>query len=95
MTARYRICCVTRSDLLNHDRRILGIGGVNPDGAHWRITEAQAIAAIEAGRWSFVVERRGPELPVIVATSKYGLKYIKAAPDALHPETLLALPECL
>ena len=95
MTARYRICCVTRSTLLNHDRRIRGIGGVNSDGAHWQITEAQAIAAIEAGRWTFTVERRGQELPVVVATSKYGLKYIKAAPDPLHPDTLLALPECL
>lgn len=95
MAIRYRICCVTRSNLLNHDRRIRDIGGVNPDGARWRITEAQAIVAIEAGRWSFVVEREGRDLPIVVATSKYGLKYIKAGPDALHPETLLALPECL
>ena len=95
VTARYRICCVTRSALLNHDRRIRGIGGVNPDGAHWQISEAQAIAAIEEGRWSFFVEREGRDLPVVIAVSKYGLKYIKAAEDALHPDGLLALPDCL
>jgi hypothetical protein len=82
-----------RSDLMNHDRRFLGFGGVNPDGAHWRISQDQAIAAIEAGRWSFYVKVGGRELPVIVAVSKYGSKYLKAAGDGLQPETLLALPE--
>jgi len=91
---RYLIHCVTRSDLMNHDRRILGIGGVNPDGAHWRITQAEAIAAIEAGRWSFYVGADGRALPVVVAVSKYGSKYLKGASDALQPESLLALPEC-
>ena len=95
MAARYLIRCVTRSALLNHDRRIRGIGGVNPDGAHWRISEAQAIAAIEEGRWSFFVERDGRDRPVVVAVSKYGLKYLKVAEDTLHPESLLALPDCL
>jgi hypothetical protein len=91
---RYLICCVSRSDRLNHDRRIRFIGGVNPDGAHWRISEAEAIAAIEAGRWNFCVSWGGGELPVVVAVSKYGSKYIKGAADALQPESLLALPEC-
>ncbi len=82
-----------RSDLVNHDRRFLGFGGVNPDGAHWRISQDQAIDAIEAGRWSFYLEVGGCELPVIVAVSKYGSKYLKGAGDGLQPETLLALPE--
>ena len=94
MPGRYCISCVIRSDRLNHDRRIRGVGGVNPDGAHWRISEAEAIAAIEAGRWSFYVETGGRALPIIVAVSKYGSKYLKGADDALQPDTLLALPEC-
>lgn len=92
---RYLIHCVVRSDRLNHDRRILGIGGVNLDGAHWRVSEAEAIAAVEAGRWRFFVEARGRELPIVVAISKYGSKYLKGVDDDLQPETLLALPECL
>jgi hypothetical protein len=92
---RYLIHCVSRSDRLNHDRRIRGIGGVNPDGAHWRISEAEAIAAIEAASWSFYVVTAGHrELPVIVAVSKYGSKYLKCAGDGLQPDSLLALPEC-
>lgn len=94
MPGRYCISCVTRSDRLNHDRRIRGIGGVNRDGAHWRISEAEAIAAIETGRWGFYVASAGGELPVVVAVSKYGSKYIKGAGDGLQPDSLLALPEC-
>ena len=94
MRGPYLIHCVTRSDRLNHDRRLRGIGGVNPDGAHWRISEAAAIAAIETGRWSFYVNAQGRALPVVVATSKYGQKYLKGADDGLHPDSLLRLPEC-
>ena len=94
MPARYLIHCVIRSDRLNHDRRIREIGGVNPDGAHWRVGEAEAIAAIEAGRWSFYVATGGGERPVVVAVSKYGSKYLKGLADPLQPESLLALPEC-
>jgi hypothetical protein len=91
---RYCITCVKRSDLLNHDRRLLGLGGVNLDGAHWRISQDQAIAAIETGRWGFYIEANGRELPVIVAVSRYGSKYLKSAGDGLQPDSLLALPEC-
>ncbi|HWB48146.1 MAG TPA: DUF3892 domain-containing protein [Stellaceae bacterium] len=94
MPRRYLIHCVIRSDLLNHDRRLRGIGGINPDGAHWRISEAGAIAAIEAGRWHFYVETGGREQPVVVAVSRYGAKYLKGAGDGLQPDSLLKLPEC-
>ena len=94
MPSRHQIHCVKRSDRLNHDRRIRSLGGVNPDGAHWAITEQAAIAGIEAGRWEFYVSRAGEELDIVVATSKYGNKYIKAAGDGLHPDILLSLPEC-
>ena len=79
---------------MNHDRRIRSFGGINPDGARWTIGEAALIAGIEEGRWRFYVARNGADLELIVATSKYGNKYIKTAEDPLHPETLLALPEC-
>jgi hypothetical protein len=92
--AHYLIHCVGRTDRLNHDRRLRGIGGVNPDGAHWYISEAEAIAAIEAGRWSFYVDHGGGAVAVVVAISKYGSKYLKGSADALQPESLLALPEC-
>ncbi len=95
MSSRYRIHCVGRSDRLNHDRRIRIIGGVNADGARWTVSEAAAIAGIESGQWSFYMPRAGHQVEIVVATSKYGNKYLKAADDdGLHPDGLLALPEC-
>lgn len=95
MPSRYQIHCIGRSDRLNHDRRIRHIGGVNVDGARWKISEAAAIAGIESGRWRFYVSRDGHDVEIVVAISKYGSKYIKTADDdGLHPDGLLALPEC-
>jgi hypothetical protein len=95
MPPRYQISCIKRSDSLNHHRRIDSIGGVNPDGTRWKISEAAAIAGIEAGRWRFYLSRTGRDVEIVVATSKYGSKYIKTADDSgLPPDTLLTLPEC-
>jgi hypothetical protein len=92
--APYLISCVHRTALVNHDRRIHSVGGVNPDGARWHLGHDDAVAAIEAGRWSFYLEQRGRLVPVIVAVSKYGSKYLKCSRDPLQPESLLALPGC-
>lgn len=94
MLERYLIRCINRSDHMNHDRRIRYIGGVNPDGAHWKISVAEAIDAIETGRWNFYIALGGREFAVVVAISKYGSKYIKGIDDNLHPTSLLTLPEC-
>lgn len=94
MRERYLIRCISRTDLVNHDRRIRAVGGVNPDGAHWKISVAEAVAAIEAGQWQFYIRDGGRELDIVVAVSKYGSKYLKSAVDSLQPERLLTLPEC-
>ena len=95
MPSRHQICCIGRSDRVNHDRRIRILGGVNADGARWKISEENAIAGIEAGQWRFYLSRDGRDVEIVVATSRYGGKYLKAADDlGLHPDTLLALPEC-
>jgi Protein of unknown function (DUF3892) len=95
MTSRYQICCVTRSDRLNHHERIRTIGGINPDGSRWKISHRAAIDGIEAGHWSFYVAGTTGLSEIVVAVSKYGRKYLKGAEDRLHPDSLLALPECL
>lgn len=94
MPKRYLIDCVARSDRFNHHQRLRRVGGVNPDGARWTISEAEAIAAIEAGRWIFCLDYRGRRWDVVVTVSKYGGKYLRTAADGLHPESLLSLPEC-
>ncbi|HZT86670.1 MAG TPA: DUF3892 domain-containing protein [Stellaceae bacterium] len=94
MARRYRISCVVPSDRLNHHERIRAIGGINPDGTRWKIGHGDAIAGIETGNWSFYVADAGRQSEIVVAVSKYGAKYLKAADDKLHPDSLLALPKC-
>lgn len=93
MPPRYLISSIVRSALMNHDRRIRSVGGVNRDGTRWWLSQDDAITAIEAGRWSFYIEQRGRPVPVVIAVSKYGTKYLKCSHDPQQPEGLLALPD--
>jgi hypothetical protein len=94
MPSRYQICCTAKSDFVNHHQRLRRVGGVNRDGSRWMITEEEAVAGIEAGRWRFFIAHAGREWDVVVAVSKYGAKYLKTGTDRLQPDSLLALPEC-
>jgi len=46
------------------------------------------------GAMALLHRRAGHDAEVIVALGKYGRKYLKTALDGLHPDSLLALPEC-
>lgn len=95
MAQDVQIHCVNKSDRYNPHERITNVGGVNPDGSRWKLTETEAINGILAGKWRFYVERPvGHRVYVIVATSPYGHKYLKTEADGEHPNNLLALPEC-
>ena len=90
-----RITCINKKPRFEPHERIQHIGGVNPDGTRWRITEDQAIQGIEDGRWNFYVERPiGDRVAVIIARSPFGNKYLKTVADGEQPNNLLSLPEC-
>jgi hypothetical protein len=95
MATPVRVSCINKSDRYNPWERIINIGGQNADGTRWKMTQTQAIADIEAGKWAFYVERpAGDVVQVVVAVSAYGNKYLKTAADGDQPNNLLALPEC-
>lgn len=76
----------------SHDplERVETIGGVNSDRTRWTLSQAAAIAAIEARTDEFFVNTEGRTVKLIVQTHQ-GQKYLKSEREKTHPDDLLAL----
>ena len=73
---------------------IHSVGGVKPDGSHWKLTQDKAISYIQDGTFVFYIEKPGGHrLGVIVATSAYG-NCLKTDADREQPDKPLSLPAC-
>ena len=94
MTDSIEIKCINKSDRFNPHERIINIGGINPDGTRWKLSQADAIVDIDSGRWSFHVARGLHVVRVVVAISRFGYRYLKTEADGEQPDNLLGLPEC-
>lgn len=92
--ADLQVTCINKSDRPNPHERILRIGGGQTVLGSWRKSQQDAIAEIEAGTNGFFVHVDGKSVWVIVATSRYGNKYLKTEADGEQPNNLLNLPEC-
>jgi len=95
MASSVQIQCINKTPRQDPHLRISNVGGTNPDGTRWKLSEDEAIAGMKSGKWTFYVHRPGvPAVNVVIATH-LGHEYLKTASDGLHPNNLLALPECL
>jgi hypothetical protein len=94
MADRVRISCIVkRGGHYNPHERIEYVGGVNPNGTRWKLSENEAIAGIHAGKWDFFVHAGGREVDVIVAY--HGSRaYLKTRNDNYLWDNLLQLPDC-
>lgn len=95
MASRHEVKCVNKTPRYDPHERIKAIGGVNSDGTNWKLTQEDAIKAIEADKYQFFVKAGGRIVDVIVAVSRYGNKYLKTTSDGDHPNNLLSLYECV
>jgi Protein of unknown function (DUF3892) len=94
MPSSHEVRCINKSDRPNPHERIKSIGGVNADRKVWKMSQEDAVRAIQQQRFTFYVNRGGRTVNVIVATSRYGNLYLKTEADGESPDNLLSLPEC-
>lgn len=88
-----QIKCIKKTDRMNPHERIQGVGGINPDGTPWYLSEDDAIAGIKAGKWRFWTTAGGKSVWVEVVPHHIR-PYLKTVADGIHPNNLLALPPC-
>jgi hypothetical protein len=70
--------------------RVEAIGGTNSDHTHWKLSQAAAIAAIEAGTDEFFV-KAGDQPVKLIVLAHGGQKYLRTEREKTHPDDLLSL----
>ena len=93
MAQNVQVSCINKADRQDRWDRISHVGGNNDDGTRWRMTQADAIKAIEDGKYAFYTHVGGESSWIIVA-SREGRKYLKTEADTTTKDNLLSLPEC-
>jgi hypothetical protein len=88
---RHQVTCISkRGSHYDPHERISRIG--NPREG-WKLSEDEAIRAVENYTSSFYTRVDGREADVVVAVHN-GRKYLKTTADGYRPDNLLSLPEC-
>jgi hypothetical protein len=88
-----QISCINRRTRTDPHERISNVGGLNSDGTRWKLSLDEAIAGIDDGKYTFWTMGGGQRANVIIAYHNMN-RYLKTVADKVHPDNLLALPDC-
>jgi Protein of unknown function (DUF3892) len=88
------IDCATKTARPLPHERIAFVGGRNPRGTRWKLSQDQAIDGIKSERWAFYLTIDGKPVAVTIARGPRGHEYLKTEADAVDPTSLLLLPDC-
>ncbi len=87
---RRAVSSVSRAYSRDPLERIESIGGTNSDHSHWTLSQAAAIAFIEAGTDEFFVKADAGIVKLVVVT-RDGEKYLQTEREKTFPDDLLNL----
>ncbi len=90
----FQIDCIVKADRYNPFEAIQTVGGPNPGGRRWQLSQQEVIHWIDDLGKSFHVESRHGRVRVVTATSPHGNRYIKTEADGKEPNNLLELTSC-
>jgi hypothetical protein len=90
----HQILCINKADRNNPWERITHIGGLNPNGTRWRLTQEEAIEGINSGKWRFWVASKPKSVWVEVAVSRFDNEYLTTEADGESQNNLLSQDEC-
>ena len=91
---RIEIDCTTKTPRPLPHERIAFVGGRNPRGTRWKLSQGQAIDGIKKERWVFYVTVGEESVALVIARGPRGHEYLKADRDGADPAVLLGLPDC-
>ncbi|OYU81228.1 MAG: hypothetical protein CFE23_05540 [Flavobacterium sp. BFFFF1] len=93
MRTTHQIRFVKKTNQTKCNEKISHIGGINPDGSTWEISQQEAIKGMESGKWMFYLNCNEEFSRVLVAVSPDAEKYLKTELDYLDLSLLLLLPD--
>lgn len=93
MAIRVEIKCINKTPRFDPHDRIQSVGGINPDGSRWKLSQPDAVKGADNGTYEFWTQGGGRVVDVIVAVHS-GYRYLKTKNDGSQPDNLLSLPEC-
>ena len=74
-------------------KRLKKISGRGTDGKYFNLSEREAIAGLQDGRWTLHMRLNGRKIPIVIAADVTGNKFLAARVDGRITDDLLLLPE--